>query len=122
MLSEVATTLLIQESIMLPVYLKVTPFITLEWMCEMDQADLGWMEDIVKYLRTREVSKDGKQANKLRIEAAHYTLINDQLYKRSFGGPYLRCLNEMKTQYILAELHEGVCGNHPSRRTLVQKA
>ena len=107
---------------MLPVYLKATPFITLEWMCEMDQADLGWMEDIVKYLRTGEVSKDGKQANKLRIEAAHYTLINDQLYKRSFGGPYLRCLNEMKTQYILKELHEGVCENHPSRWTLVQKA
>ncbi|RVW27944.1 Transposon Ty3-I Gag-Pol polyprotein [Vitis vinifera] len=31
-------------------------------------------------------------------------------YKRSFTGPYLRCLGHSKAQYVLAELHEGICG------------
>ncbi|RVW86048.1 hypothetical protein CK203_041504 [Vitis vinifera] len=34
------------------------------------------------------------------------------LYKRSFTGPYLRCLGHSEAQYVLAELHEGICGNH----------
>ncbi|RVW71039.1 Retrovirus-related Pol polyprotein from transposon 297 [Vitis vinifera] len=32
------------------------------------------------------------------------------LYKRSFTGPYLRCLGHSEAQYVLAELHEGICG------------
>ncbi|RVX12437.1 Transposon Ty3-I Gag-Pol polyprotein [Vitis vinifera] len=31
---------------------------------------------------------------------------------RSFTGPYLRCLGHSEAQYVLAELHEGICGNH----------
>lgn len=66
------------------------------------------MEGIVKYLYTRAVLEYNKQAHKLRIQVGRYTLINDQLYKRSFRRSYLRCLNEMEAQYVLAELHECV--------------
>lgn len=62
---------------MLSVYLKATPSITPERVYEMDQVNPGWMEDIVKCLCTGEVSKGVKQANKLHIEATHYTLINN---------------------------------------------
>ena len=41
-----------------------------------------------------------------------FTLIDDQLYKRSFGGSYLKCLSELDAKYVLFELHESVCGNH----------
>ncbi|RVW97140.1 hypothetical protein CK203_029948 [Vitis vinifera] len=37
-------------------------------------------------------------------------LIGGHLYKRSFTGPYLRCLGHSEAQYVLAELHEGICG------------
>ncbi|RVW70450.1 hypothetical protein CK203_058326 [Vitis vinifera] len=30
------------------------------------------------------------------------------LYKRSFTGPYLRCLSHSEAQYVLAELHENM--------------
>ena len=36
--------------------------------------------------------------------------------------PYLKCLTQQQGQYILAELHEGICGNHLSGRTLAHKA
>ncbi|RVX16976.1 hypothetical protein CK203_003423 [Vitis vinifera] len=43
------------------------------------------------------------------------------LYKRSFTGPYLRCLSPSKALYVLAELHEGVCGNHSGGRSLAHR-
>ncbi|KAL6343190.1 hypothetical protein AAG906_020988 [Vitis piasezkii] len=41
---------------------------------------------------------------------------------RFFGGPYLRCLNDVGTQYVLVELHEGVCSNHIGAHTLAHRA
>ncbi|KAL6313286.1 hypothetical protein AAG906_005601 [Vitis piasezkii] len=110
-LVEITATLPINETIMLPVYFKVVLSITPKPVCNTSQAYSRWMLDIIKYHQTREVSKDGKQAHKLCIQAAHFTLINDQLYKRSFEGPYLKCLSELEVKYVITELHEGVSLN-----------
>ncbi|KAL6347374.1 hypothetical protein AAG906_017113 [Vitis piasezkii] len=69
-----------------------------------------------------EIRRDEKQAHKLRIQTTRFTLINDQLYRRLFGGPYLKCLNELEAKYVMVELHEGICGNHPGGRTLAHRA
>ena len=121
-LAGIATTLPIKEAMMLPVYLKAAPSITLEPMCNTNQTDSGWMLNIVKYLQIGEVLGDEKQAHKLCIQATHFTLINDQLYRQSFGGPYLKCLSEPEAKYVLVELYEGICGNHPGGRTLANRA
>ena len=63
---------------MLPVYLKVAPLITPELVCNTSQTDSS---NIVKYLQTEEVPRDEKQTHKLYIQATHFTLINDQLYR-----------------------------------------
>ncbi|KAL6327131.1 hypothetical protein AAG906_014949 [Vitis piasezkii] len=83
---------------------------------------LTMMHDIVKYLKTGELPEDEKQMHKLRIQTTRFTLISDHLYRRSFGGPYLRCLSNPKAKYVLAELYEGVCGNHPNKQTLAHCA
>ncbi|KAL6336530.1 hypothetical protein AAG906_022471 [Vitis piasezkii] len=46
----------------------------------------------------------------------------DRPRKRSFGGPYLKCLNEKEAKYVMAELYESVCGNHLGGRTLAHRA
>ncbi|RVW53334.1 hypothetical protein CK203_088507 [Vitis vinifera] len=56
------------------------------------------------------------------VQAARFTLIGGHLYKRSFTGPYLRCLGHSEAQYVLAELHEGICGNHSGGRSLAHRA
>ena len=56
------------------------------------------------------------------MQAARFTLIGGHLYKRSFTSPYLWCLNHAETLYVLAELHEGVCGNHSGGRSLAHRA
>ena len=68
---------------------------------EANQADgQDWMEAIIENLRTGTLPEEPKQAHKTRVQAARFTLIGGHLYKRSFTGPYLRCLNHSEALYI----------------------
>ena len=35
--------------------------------------------------------------------------------------PYLKCVDKEEVKYILEEIHEGVCGDHASPRSLISK-
>ena len=48
-------------------------------------------------------------------------MLNDELYKRGFSQPYLRCVEEEEFKYILEEVHEGICGDHIGAKSLVRK-
>jgi len=50
------------------------------------------------------------------------TVINNQLYKRGFSSPLLKCLTKEEGDYVLAELHEGIYGNHVRGRSLAKRA
>ena len=65
---------------------------------------------------------DGKEAvRKLKVQAARFVLIKDFLYKRGFSCPYLRYLGNEEADYVMREVHEGICGNHSGSRSLVHK-
>ena len=81
----------------------------------------NWMTPIVIYLRDERLPEDKDEFRKLRIRAVKYVLINKVLYKRGFSQPYLRCLAPDESNYVLREIHEGVCGNHSGARALVHK-
>ena len=106
--------------------MQVNPSVTETSTCntiEANQADgQEWSNDIIEYLRTSTLPEDPKQTHKIRVQAARFTLIGGHLYKRSFTGPYLRCLNHVEALYVLAELHEGVRGNHSGGRSLAHRA
>lgn len=81
-------------------------------MCTTNEAGSDWMNKIETCLIAGNLPKQSNRAHKIRVQTAYFTLIGDSLYRRSFGDPYLRCLNNVEAQYVLAELHEGICGNH----------
>ena len=64
---------------------------------------------------------DVDEARKVRKKAARFTILNDNLYKRGFSMPYLKCVDEEEAKYILKEIHEGVCGDHAGPRSFVSK-
>ena len=72
-----------------------------------------WTTPITSYL------KDGVLPNDK--EAASFALIKDVLYKRGFSRPYLRCLIPEEADYVMREVHEGICENHSGSRSLVHK-
>ena len=80
------------------------------------------MDPIRLYLATGELPNDRGKAHKLQIQSVRFSMVDGQLYKRSLGGPYLMCLTPEQGQYVLVELHEGICENHPGGRTLAHRA
>jgi len=40
-------------------------------------------------------------------KTARYTLLGDNLYRRGFSMPLLKCIFESLTKYVMKELHEG---------------
>ena len=76
----------------------------------------------MRYLSSRELLDNRIEAHKNQVQASRFSLVNGQLYKRSLDELYLQCLNNQQGQYILAELYEGICGNHQGSRTLTRMA
>ncbi|CAL8991898.1 unnamed protein product [Prunus brigantina] len=56
------------------------------------------------------------------MKAARYAFIENVLFRKSFSGPYLRCLIPSEAEWTLKELHEGTCDNHSGGRSLAHKA
>jgi len=76
-----------------------------------NQAD-NWTTPYIQYLRTGNPPPD---ANKSWLaKAARYTMIEDELYKRGYGQSLLKFVTGEQAQYIIKELHEGICGYHSS--------
>ena len=61
------------------------------------------------------------KARKLKVQASQFVLMKDVLYKRGFSRPYLRCLVPKEAEYIMREVHKGICRNHSGARSLVHK-
>ena len=80
------------------------------------------MDPLINYISTRELPSDKDKAHKVQVQSARFSLIDGQLFKRSLGGPCLKCLTFGHGHYVLAELLEGICGNHPSDRMLAHRA
>lgn len=77
-----------------------------------------WMTSIQEYLATRAKPEEKKERRKLKNEAARYTIIEGELYKRSFTMPYLKCLGEKEAEYALRKLYKGICGNYLGAKTI----
>ncbi|XP_052206820.1 uncharacterized protein LOC127811152 [Diospyros lotus] len=83
--------------------------------------DNDWRTPFYKYLTMGELPADPKEARKVKIRGAHFTVIDGTLYKRAYTMPLLKCLGPQETDYTLAEVHSGVCGEHLEGRALAAK-
>ncbi|RDY09050.1 Retrovirus-related Pol polyprotein, partial [Mucuna pruriens] len=80
-----------------------------------------WMTPILDYLQKGAVPEDPKEALKTTKEATKYTILGQQLYRRGFSFPLLKCLEEEESSYVIKEVHEGVYGTHIGGRALASK-
>ena len=82
-------------------------------------SESNWTTPLVFYLRNG-MLPDGKDAaRKLKVQVSQFVQIKNVLYKRGFSRQYLRCLGPDKADYVIREVNEGICGNHPGARSLV---
>ena len=81
----------------------------------------NWTMLLISYLRNGVLPNGKEAARKLKVLAARFILMKDVLYKRSFSHPYLRCLGPEEADYVMKEVHKGICGNHSGSRLLAHK-
>ena len=80
------------------------------------------MDPIIKFLAEDQVPANIKEAEKVHRVATRYWLsVERNLYQRSFGGPYLRCLTPNKVAELLTKLHEGMCDSHVGGHSLAYR-
>ena len=84
-------------------------------------SELSWMDPIWDYLIDGWLPDDPKEASKLKTRSARFTIHKGSLYKRGFFTPILKCIAGKDADYVLREVHEGVCGNHIGARMLAGK-
>ena len=84
-LAGIAAFLPTKEAMLLPIYVQTDPSITeastRNTIEESQEEGQEWTEVIVGYLRIGSLPDEPKQAHKIRVQAARFTLIRGHLYK-----------------------------------------
>nr|GEV05332.1 reverse transcriptase domain-containing protein [Tanacetum cinerariifolium] len=55
---------------------------------------------------------DVKKARAIKRKSWRFAVVNETLYKKSFLGPWLRCVGPPQANYVLREIHKGSCSMH----------
>ncbi|XP_009385521.2 uncharacterized protein LOC103972866 [Musa acuminata AAA Group] len=80
-----------------------------------------WVQEMLLFKRDGILPDNEAAARRVCRTQAWYSEVNGRLYKRSFSQPLLRCLEPEEALKVLAEVHEGICGEHIAGRTLAYK-
>uniref|UniRef100_A0A2N9GPK1 Uncharacterized protein n=1 Tax=Fagus sylvatica TaxID=28930 RepID=A0A2N9GPK1_FAGSY len=83
--------------------------------------EISWMTPIISYLQRGTLPDNRHEARRLKVRASRFLMLQGTLYKRGFSLPYLRCLAPDEANYVMREIHEGVCGDHSGARALQRK-
>ena len=81
----------------------------------------SWMDPIWGYLLNGTLPSNPKDTSKLRARSARFALLQEILYKRGYSAPLIKCIGKEDANYVLREVHEGICGNHIGARDLAGK-
>jgi transcription antitermination factor NusG len=87
---------------------------------EIDQAVFtirevpSWVRPIMDFMVNGQVPADESEAHRIQRRSKEYTIINNEMYKRSATGVLQRCVQSAEGLEMLREIHQGECGHHAS--------
>ncbi|XP_071695302.1 uncharacterized protein [Rutidosis leptorrhynchoides] len=87
----------------------------------VEEEEQSWMTPIIEFLTKGTLPIDSSEARKIKIKAPMYLSDKGILYRKSFLGPHLRCLNPTQVESIIQEVHEGMCALHSEHKTVASK-
>ncbi|KAG4906930.1 hypothetical protein JHK82_055590 [Glycine max] len=73
------------------------------------------------FLIQRVLPLDKNETRHLKWKANYYIILNGELFKRELTTPLLKCLNSQQADYVMKELHEGICGLHTWEHSFTTK-
>ncbi|XP_015953775.1 uncharacterized protein LOC107478141 [Arachis duranensis] len=80
-----------------------------------------WRTPFLDYINTGTMPNDEPNLPLFRRRASFYTMLGNTLYRRGHSQPLLKCISNKEAEEVMAETHEGVCGNHIGGRALATK-
>ncbi|XP_022019418.1 uncharacterized protein LOC110919460 [Helianthus annuus] len=98
-----------------------TPSVLLRQVNVIEVGPPSWMTPIIQYLQEGIIPESKAEARKIQNKALFYEMNGGILYRRSFLGPLLRCMDSQDASYLIREIHEGICGIHAGPRMVVAK-
>ena len=101
-------------------FVQLSPLINSDDVQEIG-SESNWTTTIASYLKDCVLPDEKGATRKLKVRAIRFVLIKDVLYKKGFCRPCLRCLGNEEADYVMREVHEGICRNHSGSRSLVHK-
>ncbi|XP_071933619.1 uncharacterized protein [Coffea arabica] len=78
-------------------------------------------EVLVEVVNSGALSEDKIEVRRLQLRAAKYAHAGGTLYRRSYLSPWLKCVAPEEGDYVLREVHEGLCAAHVGSRVLAKK-
>ncbi|XP_077226258.1 uncharacterized protein LOC143859431 [Tasmannia lanceolata] len=82
-----------------------------------------WYTDIKDFIsgKGHPPEASGKERRSLQKLASNFVISGEELYRRSFNGIQLLCIDEDQVAELIEQMHEGVCGPHMSGKMLSRK-
>ncbi|PKA53750.1 putative mitochondrial protein [Apostasia shenzhenica] len=80
-----------------------------------------WMDEILDYLKNGTQPDNRREAQKMKLTCAKYTVIDGELYRRSHAKPLTKCLRPDEALKVMEAIHRGECGTHARDRSLVMR-
>ncbi|GJR21985.1 reverse transcriptase domain-containing protein [Tanacetum coccineum] len=102
--------------------LKEKSIIEAEILVIVEEEGEIWMTPIHDYITGCILPAEADRARAVKRKSQRYSVVNGILYKKSFLGPWLRCVRPLQANYVLREIHEGSCSMHAGTRSVVSKA
>src|SRR3954469_9497187 len=81
----------------------------------------SWARPIRDFLVDGVLPEDEAEARQISHRCWAYTIINNELVRRSATGVLQRCVEEDRGLELLREIHQGECGHHASAPAIVAK-
>ncbi|XP_071924818.1 uncharacterized protein [Coffea arabica] len=80
-----------------------------------------WMVPLIDFFSSGALPENKTGARRIQIRAAKYAYAGGTLYRRSYLSPWLKCVTPEEGDYVLREIHEGICAAHVGSRVLAKK-
>ncbi|KAJ0558014.1 putative nucleotidyltransferase, Ribonuclease H [Helianthus annuus] len=97
------------------------PSVPLREVSVIQTGTTSWMTPIIMYLQSGILPENKAEARKIQYKSEHYQMADGRLYRKSYLGPLLRCVDADDANYLIREVHEGICGIHAGPRMVVAK-
>ncbi|XP_027348120.1 uncharacterized protein LOC113859584 [Abrus precatorius] len=97
------------------------PIITKQECIDVEISSHNWMTPLIRYIIDDSLLEDTTSAKKIKMPAAKYLLLGKHFYRKGISTPMLKCLDHDQANYVMREIHEGICGTHSSGRTMAAK-